>query len=160
MDDFPFGLFVVCLLWIGVCGGAGYAIGNSKGIAGMGAFLGAVFGPIGLIITAILPSEEGVREPDVYVPRATAYPSMSDNRVPEPVARVARMVSQPRAIAGPSPCAPPPPRFYICAVGGEPEGPFDGTEIARLRVMGHVTDSTLFCREGEQEWKSAPPRSN
>jgi hypothetical protein len=45
----------VLILWCGLCGWIGHTIGAQKGQGGIGAALGILFGPIGLIIAALLP---------------------------------------------------------------------------------------------------------
>jgi hypothetical protein len=139
------GFLIVCLISCAVCGAIGYSIGDKKNLAGFGATLGLLLGPIGLIIVAILPAEPDYNEPPYSGP-TSSYPAMdalSD--------RVAGITPRPRIVA-----APAPPRFYVCEIGGEVLGPYNGAEIAQLRADGTISDTTLFCLEGTQNWTPAP----
>jgi hypothetical protein len=48
---------ILCFLfaWCVICGGLGYAVGAQKGQGGLGAVLGCLLGPIGILIAVLLP---------------------------------------------------------------------------------------------------------
>ena len=55
MDDFDFGPLIFALIcYMLVFGVAGFVIAKPKGIPELGVLLGALLGPIGLVITAFM----------------------------------------------------------------------------------------------------------
>jgi hypothetical protein len=127
MDDFDFGPLIFALVcYVIVFGVAGWVIGKPKGISEVGAILGALLGPIGLVITAFMQGnrencrfcnelinpeasicphcQRNLREwttPVWTTPRAVAYPDVES--VPPPIPRIV-----PQAVA-----VPPPPKRAI-----------------------------------------------
>lgn len=148
MDDGSF--FFVCLVSILIFGGLGYRIGSSKGLAGLGAALGGLLGPIGLIIVAILPNEDADR---LNEPRRFTRPEpqlIFEDDVPVP-----RIVPSVKIVPRTTPKAV---RYFICQPGApEISGPYDETQIESLRSLKIITDNTLFCLEGTEGWLKKSP---
>jgi RNA polymerase subunit RPABC4/transcription elongation factor Spt4 len=167
MDDSGTLLFFVICYAI-VFGVAGWVMGKDKGIPDVGALLGAVLGPIGLVITAYM---EGNREhcrfcselvsPDASIcphcqqdlwttnfqPRALVYPDPDDVPIPKIV---------PQAIA-----IPPPPKRVITA---ESEGVLrvskDGQDLGNIALQdvrnwlqsGELTFGDHYFDRGMGQW--------
>jgi uncharacterized membrane protein YeaQ/YmgE (transglycosylase-associated protein family) len=52
--SFLIAVLVVCF----VCGALGYAVGDQKNQGGLGAVLGIMLGPVGVLIAAVLPKSK------------------------------------------------------------------------------------------------------
>ena len=70
---------------------------------------------------------------------------------------MATPVSQPVPPQSQTPPPPPPqiPDVYYIAENGKQEGPYNGTEIARLVMEKKVTAKTFVWKPGMQTWKAA-----
>jgi hypothetical protein len=159
-SDYSGVVFFVLICSAVLFGVAGWVIGQSKGASGLGAFLGALLGPIGLVITAFMrgdrqncrfcnelmsPSAEVcphcqkslfIESPQAYAPIAIPVPTVR----PVPSPRIAK--NQGAA-----------PLYFICRPSsGEVLGPYKRSDIDNLRLMKIVDEETLFCREGQEEW--------
>ena len=46
-------LLIILIVWCGICGGLGYAVAKDDN-KGLGAVLGIILGPIGVIVAAVM----------------------------------------------------------------------------------------------------------
>lgn len=131
---------VAVVIWVIVGGGIGYWIGNTKGRAKIGFWMGLTLGVIGWIIVALI-SEDGIKCPEcfgVVVPRATKCRHCGSSLVAPPdVPSLATRSSQ---------------EFYIMQ-NGEAQGPLSIEDMRTLIREGKLTGKDLCARSGDDRWQ-------
>jgi len=153
--------FLVLILWIGVWGGIGAAIGSGKGRTGEGFILGALLGIIGIIIVAVMsPSRE------VEQARDARFARTLNSMAPKP--------PQPQQSStpawGPPPAVNVPPRQHLMAeaINRDPTlaNPSDPETLKRLNqvmddlAVEHQTraelESLMALQQGSSGALAAP----
>ena len=108
------------------------------------------------------PVQQGTPTPPVY--RQYVETPQQWQSVPQQVSQNPAAASQvaPQRAAGTTPLSAPPPVplqfptvFYIAGEQGTTDGPYSGTEIARLIIAKNLTVKTPVWQAGSAEWRIA-----
>jgi hypothetical protein len=164
MDDNFGPLLIALIFYVIVFGVAGFVIGKPKGIAENGALLGALLGPIGLVITAFMGgNRENCRFCNELISPAASVCPHCQRDLRRWATNVA--VTYPDVDSAPPPLPqivpkpPPPPQSpqtdsYFLYINDEVKGPFSVSQINALLQVASVTSKTKCCPQGTQEWNT------
>ena len=135
--------FTIVLTIIGGCvvlafnAWLGSAIGSYRGRKDEGFWFGLCLGPIGWIITALLP-ESGPK-----CPHCLGVVPVGATRCKHCAAEIEKV----------QPESQPTDRVWYIARGEKVEGPFTPVQIMLLLRAGKLTATDLCAKEGAQEWR-------
>lgn len=138
MADFGFWEYAIWLTGgMFFTGGIGALIGNRRGQVANGFALGALLGPVGWLITILLP-EAGPKCPECLgvIPRAARRCKHCGVELRAPKVRMLRV----------------PENNYYVLRGEKPDGPFSREELKLLVANGDLKIETLCAVDGGSAW--------
>jgi hypothetical protein len=132
--------FIAC-----ISGGIGSLIGGYRGRENAGMGFGFFLGPIGWIITGLLP-EDGKRCPEclgVVPPKARRCRHCGELLQP---AKRAEVIEQPSSTTEPQ------PTWFVAHVDGD-EGPFTLEQLKAQWHAGKLNSDDVCAEKGDSDWK-------